>query len=66
MPIIIDGHCKYCLDYVWVNIKTQKGQYKFPNHIICNKCYNDRYSLEAIRDKKLNKILNKKWWQFWK
>ncbi len=33
--------------------------------LICKECYDKYYSLDAIRDKKLNKLLKKKWYKFW-
>jgi len=33
--------------------------------LICNDCYNRYYSLEALRDKKLNKLTKKKWYKIW-
>ncbi len=33
--------------------------------LVCKECYDKYYSLDAIRDKKLNKLLKKKWYKFW-
>lgn len=33
--------------------------------LICKECYDKYYSLDAIRDKKINKLLKKKWYKFW-
>jgi hypothetical protein len=61
--IVLDGGCDKCG-------KLMQSKSFDPNTgeinimMICNDCYNRHYSPEAIRDKKLNKVLKKKWWLF--
>ena len=65
--IVITGGCDRCG-------KLMQSKAFDPNtlfidtkyRVICDDCYNRYYSPEAIRDKKLNKVLKKKWWKWWK
>ena len=37
------------------------------DNLLCTNCFDKEYSKKALRDKKLEQLLqpNKKWWQFW-
>lgn len=70
MSIGMDGGCEKCGRLITLPVKDI---YRNSNNImvygdddrpfVCDRCYEMYYSLSAVRDKKLEKILNKKWWQ---
>lgn len=53
--VAIDTPCKKCGRYTTFVFSPSEPETKF----ICQVCYDKYYSLEAIRDQKLKKILKK-------
>jgi hypothetical protein len=54
--ITINGGCDKCSKLIQSKAFDPTG---ITPKLICNDCYNKYYSLETIRDKKLNKVLRK-------
>jgi hypothetical protein len=56
--VMIQGGCYNCGEYVELHFETSNPP--DPNvKLICNDCYKNYYSPEAIRERKLNKLFKK-------
>ena len=54
---MILGPCSECYSENCLPHRSDSGS------PICSDCYNKHYSIEAIRDKKINSILRDKWYK---
>ena len=64
--IVLTGGCDRCGKLMQSKAFDPSTLFTDPNYrVICDDCYNRYYSPQAIRDKKLNKVLKKKWWKWW-
>lgn len=69
---MIDTRCNNCGREITIS-STNPDNFDPTNGMpICDDCFDKEFSKRALREKKLQSVLslgrlvNKKWWQFWK